>query len=90
MSGCLAWLPTTSLSTVTIAHAFGLIRTSMRGLAMIPLRKIILQAAIHDVQLKPIHIAGKANTLADDLSRFRLSKVADEFRPYRSNTTGTT
>ena len=55
----------------------GLIKTSIRGPAMAPLRSIAMLLASQDIHLVPIWIPTKANLLADDLSRFRFRKIAN-------------
>ncbi len=57
----------------------GLTKSSIRGLAMTPLRHIVMLAAKYDILLVPTWIPTKANQLADDLSRFRYRKIADTF-----------
>ena len=44
---------------------------------MAPLRDIAMLLAKNDIHLVPTWIPTKANELADDLSRFRLRRVAD-------------
>ena len=58
---------------------YGLRKSSMRGPAMTPLRKIAMLVASHDILLIPTWIPTIANQLADDLSRFRYRKIADKF-----------
>ena len=57
----------------------GLAKTSVAGSGMIPLREVVLLCAMDDIALHLIYIPGKLNILADDLSRFRFQKIADEF-----------
>ncbi len=57
----------------------GLRKSTMRGPAKAPLRKIAMLIASHDILLIPTWIPTKANQLADDLSRFRYRKIADRF-----------
>ena len=57
----------------------GLRKSSIRGPAMAPLRKIAMLAASYDILLIPTWISTKANQLADDLSRFRYRRIADEY-----------
>ena len=45
---------------------------------MAPLHDIAMLLARNDIHLVPIWIPTKANQLADDLSRFRYRKIADE------------
>ena len=59
------------------ACVYGLIKSSIRGPAMAPLRDIVMLIARYDIHLIPIWIPTKANLLADDLSRFRFRKIAD-------------
>lgn len=58
---------------------YGLRKSSMRGPAMTPLRKIAMLIASHDILLIPTWIPTKDNQLADDLSRFRYRKIANKF-----------
>ena len=60
------------------ACVHGLQKSSIRGPAMAPLRDIVMLLAKNDIHLVPIWIPTKANQLADDLSRFRYRKIADE------------
>ena len=59
------------------ACVHGLNKLSIRGPAMAPLRDIAMLLAKNDIHLVPTWIPTKANELADDLSRFRLRRVAD-------------
>ena len=47
-------------------------------MAMIPLRQIALLCATYDVTSEAIHIQGKLNEFANDLSRSRIQKTADK------------
>ena len=60
------------------ACVHGLQKSSIRGSAMAPLRDIAMLLARYDIHLVPIWIPTKVNQLADDLSRFRYRKIADE------------
>lgn len=61
----------------------GLRKSSIRGPSMAPLRDIAMLAAKHDILLVPTWIPTKANSLADDLSRFRYQKIADQYPQLR-------
>ena len=77
------WLPRLSGSKLILycdndACVYGLQKLSIRGPAMAPLRDIAMLLARNDIHLIPTWIPTKANQLADDLSRFRYRKIADE------------
>ena len=77
------WLPRLRGSKLILycdndACVHGLQKSSIRGPAMAPLRDIAMLLAIYDIHLVPIWIPTKANQLADNLSRFRYRKIADE------------
>ena len=59
------------------ACIYSLIKTSIRGPAIAPLRDIAMLLASYDIYLMPIWIPTKANLLADNLSRFRFRKIAN-------------
>ena len=59
------------------ACVHGLLKLSIRGLAIGPLRQIATIMAEYDILLVPTWIPTRANQLADDLSRFRYRKIAD-------------
>ena len=58
-------------------------KSSIRGLAMAPLRDIAMLLARNDIYLIPVWIPTRANQLADNLSRFRYRKIADEYPQLR-------
>ena len=77
------WLPRLRGSKLVLycdndACVYGLQKLSIRGPAMAPLRDIAMLLARNDIHLVPTWIPTKANQLADDLSRFRYRKIADE------------
>ena len=55
----------------------GLHKSTIWGPAMARLRDVVMLLAAHDIYLVPTWIPTKANQLADDLSRFRIKKIAD-------------
>ena len=65
------------------ACVYGLIKLSIRGLAMGPLRHIAMTATESDILLIPTWIPTKLNQLADDLLRFRYRKIADMYPQLR-------
>ena len=65
------------------ACVYGLQKSSIRGPAMAPLRDIAMLLAKNDILLTPTWIPTKANQLADDLSRFRMEKVANAYPQLR-------
>ena len=77
------WLPRLRGSKLILycdndACVYGLQKLSIRGPAMAPLRDIAMLLVRNDIHLVPTWIPTKANQLADDLSRFRYRKIADE------------
>lgn len=60
----------------TTTHT-GLTKDTVRGAANAPLRKIMLIAAELDIEITSRWLAGSQNTLADALSRFDISTVAN-------------
>ena len=76
------WLPDFAGSHLIIksdnfAVASGIKKTSMRGQAMIYLRKIVMLAAQHDIVINSQWISTTDDWLADLLSRGRFDKLAD-------------
>ena len=55
----------------------GIIKSSIRGKAMEPLREVMMQIALHNITLKAIWIPTKNNFLADLLSRRKLETIAN-------------
>lgn len=55
----------------------GLTHHTLRGDANLPLRKILLLAAEHDIKILPRWISSQQNGLADALSRFSIQTVAN-------------
>jgi hypothetical protein len=55
----------------------GLIGETTRGPAFYPLRHILLTASEHDILIQPQWISGKANKIADALSRFNWDLLAN-------------
>ncbi len=79
-----AWLPVFAGCNLTIygdnvAVVAGINKTSMRGGAMLYLRRIALLAAAHDICIHALWISTHENRLADLLSRAKFSTIADEF-----------
>lgn len=56
----------------------GIIYSSIRGLAMIPLRKMVMLFALNNIMTEAIWIPSKVNFLADVLSRGNAKKLADK------------
>ena len=69
--------------TDNITTQTGLTQETLRGEANIPLRQIMLCAAEFDVEIRSFWLAGVDNSLADALSRFDASSIAN-FRPQLS------
>lgn len=65
------------LYTDSVTACSGLSDTTLKGPANAPLREIFLIAAKWDIVIEPLWIEGKTNGLADALSRFDKSKIAD-------------
>lgn len=61
----------------------GVRKTTIRGGAMAPLREIVLLATRLDILVEIQWIPTAMNCLADDLSRFKLTKVADIYPQLR-------
>ena len=59
------------------AVVFGLENMSMRGTSMDVLRRCLLLAANHDLQIEPRRIPMRENKLADALSRFDHTGIAN-------------
>lgn len=79
------WLPEIAGSHLTIygdnfSIVQGLEHTSMKGRSMIPLRKIAMIMALHNIHVEMIWIPSKANFLADILSREEWQKLADGYK----------
>ena len=64
----------------------GLIKTSIRGEAMHPLRAIAMLAALHDIQIESIWISTNQNTVADLLSRGQFEKLANMYPNFQNLT----
>jgi hypothetical protein len=77
------WLPKFSggkhiaIHTDNTAVYHGLLKRSIRGPAMEPLREIILLAALHDITFSAHWISTADNLLADLLSRRQFAKIAE-------------
>lgn len=55
----------------------GIEKSTLKGDANAVLRKILLRAAEHDIEVIPIWVAGKDNELADAISRFKYNEMAN-------------
>ena len=69
------WLPRLVYSRLVLycdneAVVQGLLKSSIRGQSIAPLRQIVILLAIHDIYLQVVWIPTKNNILADILSRF--------------------
>jgi len=78
------WLPHFAGSNLTVygdnaAVVAGINKSSMRGGAMTPLRRIALLAAAHDILLHAQWISTIENRLVDMLSRAKFGTIANEF-----------
>lgn len=54
-------------------------KTSIRGEAMQPLRKIAIHFAEHDIELQAHWISTKQNSLANMLSHGQYTKIANKY-----------
>ena len=59
------------------AVVFGLENMTMRGISMDVLRRCLLLAANHDLEIEPCWIPTSGNKLADALSRFDHNRIAN-------------
>ena len=78
----LLWAKIWSRKTITVhtdseVAFWALTNHKAHGAAFYPLRHILLLASEYNIIIKPVWIAGKTNTIADALSRFKWNTLAN-------------